>query len=117
LGGLPRIGGRGCGAQRRPGRIAAVDNGNAATIEPFQTDQRKAFNGFCMLIVRSNRAQEQLDDSPIALIANYSMHGTALGPGTAGSYEAVEIQASLIPRVPGNKHTTGKRLEGSALCR
>jgi len=39
------------------GRIAAVDNGNAATTEPFQANQRKAFNGRCMLIVRSNRVQ------------------------------------------------------------
>jgi len=36
-----------------PGSIAAVDNGNAATTEPFQTDHRKAFNGLALLIVRS----------------------------------------------------------------
>jgi beta-galactosidase len=40
-----------------PGRIAAVDNGNPATVEPFQADYRKAFSGLCMLIVRSQRAQ------------------------------------------------------------
>src|SRR5579885_465519 len=39
------------------GRIAAVDNGNAATIEPFQAHQRKAFNGLCLLIVRSSRGR------------------------------------------------------------
>jgi beta-galactosidase len=39
------------------GRIAAVDNGNAATVEPFQADSRKAFNGLAMLIVRSNRGE------------------------------------------------------------
>jgi len=36
------------------GRIAAVDNGNPATIEPFHADRRKAFNGLALLIVRSN---------------------------------------------------------------
>jgi beta-galactosidase len=36
-----------------PGKIAAVDNGNAATTEPFQADYRKAFNGLALLIVRS----------------------------------------------------------------
>jgi beta-galactosidase len=36
------------------GRIAAVDNGNAATVEPFQANERKAFSGMAMLIVRSN---------------------------------------------------------------
>jgi beta-galactosidase len=30
-----------------------VDNGNAATIEPFQARQRRAFNGLALLIVRS----------------------------------------------------------------
>lgn len=37
------------------GRIAAVDNGNPATVEPFQADQRHAFSGLCLLIVRSVR--------------------------------------------------------------
>jgi beta-galactosidase len=35
------------------GFIAAVDNGNAATEEPFQADHRKALNGLALLIVRS----------------------------------------------------------------
>jgi beta-galactosidase len=35
------------------GTIAGVDNGNAATEEPFQADHRKAFNGLALLIVRS----------------------------------------------------------------
>jgi beta-galactosidase len=39
------------------GSLAAVDNGNAATVEPFQADYRKAFNGLCLLIVRSERGQ------------------------------------------------------------
>jgi beta-galactosidase len=40
-----------------PGSIAAVDNGNAATIEPFQSDSRNAFNGLALLIVRSQPGQ------------------------------------------------------------
>ena len=36
------------------GRIAAVGNGNAATTEPFKANQRRTFNGLCMIIVRSN---------------------------------------------------------------
>jgi beta-galactosidase len=40
-----------------PGKIAAVDNGNAATTEPFQADYRKAFNGLALLIVRSEPGQ------------------------------------------------------------
>lgn len=36
-----------------PGTIAAVGNGNPGTTEPFQSNCRKAFNGLCMLIVRS----------------------------------------------------------------
>jgi beta-galactosidase len=35
------------------GTIAGVDNGNAATEEPFQADYRKAFSGMALVIVRS----------------------------------------------------------------
>jgi beta-galactosidase len=35
------------------GAIAGVDNGNAASIEPFQADYRKAFSGMALVIVRS----------------------------------------------------------------
>jgi beta-galactosidase len=35
------------------GTIEAVDNGNAATEEPFHADHRKAFSGLALLIVRS----------------------------------------------------------------
>jgi beta-galactosidase len=40
-----------------PGKIAAVDNGNPASIESFQAGQRKAFSGLCLLVVRSQRGQ------------------------------------------------------------
>ena len=40
-----------------PGQIAGVDNGNAATVEPFQADHRKAFSGMALLIVRSRAGQ------------------------------------------------------------
>lgn len=39
------------------GTIAAVDNGNAATTEPFQADHRKAFSGMALLIVRSTAGE------------------------------------------------------------
>ena len=39
------------------GFIQAVDNGNAATVEPFHADSRKAFNGLALLIVRSRPGQ------------------------------------------------------------
>ncbi len=34
------------------GKIAAVGNGDQASLESFQANQRKAFNGLCQLIVR-----------------------------------------------------------------
>jgi len=40
-----------------PGRIIAVDNGDAASFEPFQADYRKAFNGKCLVIVRTQAGQ------------------------------------------------------------
>ena len=39
------------------GHIEAVDNGNAATVESFQADHRKAFHGLALLIVRSTPGQ------------------------------------------------------------
>jgi beta-galactosidase len=39
------------------GSIAAVDNGNAATVESFQADHRMAFNGLALLIVRSHAGE------------------------------------------------------------
>ena len=37
------------------GTIAAVGNGNAATTAPFIADERDAFNGLCMLIVKAGK--------------------------------------------------------------
>jgi beta-galactosidase len=42
-------------AVQGPGRIAAVDNGSASSLEPFQADRRKAFSGLALLVVRSKR--------------------------------------------------------------
>jgi beta-galactosidase len=41
-----------------PATIAAVDNGNAASIEPFQASYRKAFNGLCLLVIKSNKGEK-----------------------------------------------------------
>jgi beta-galactosidase len=38
-----------------PGRLAAVDNGNPASLEPFQSDQRRAFGGLALAVVRGQR--------------------------------------------------------------
>lgn len=40
-----------------PGEVVAVDNGDAASFEPFQASQRKAFNGMCLVIVRAKAGQ------------------------------------------------------------
>lgn len=45
-----------------PAEIAAVGNGNAATTESFIADYRKAFNGQCLLVLRSkNKEAGQID--------------------------------------------------------
>ena len=41
-----------------PATIAAVGNGNAASLEPFQANYRKAFNGLCMLILKSKKGEQ-----------------------------------------------------------
>jgi len=40
------------------GEIAAVGNGDSATVEPFQADYRRAFYGKAMLIVKSKKGQK-----------------------------------------------------------
>ncbi|HKB90491.1 MAG TPA: beta-galactosidase GalB [Opitutaceae bacterium] len=40
-----------------PGEIAAVDNGDATSFEPFQATERKAYNGLCLVIVRSKAGE------------------------------------------------------------
>lgn len=40
-----------------PGEIAAVGNGDAASHEPFQARERKAYNGLCLAIVRAKAGQ------------------------------------------------------------
>jgi beta-galactosidase len=54
-----------------PGSIAGVDNGNAATVEPFQADYRQAFNGLALVIIRSqsNSGKIQLTASSEGLAA------------------------------------------------
>ncbi|HLN55835.1 MAG TPA: beta-galactosidase GalB [Bacteroidales bacterium] len=38
-----------------PGKIVAVDNGDATSKEPFQASQRKAYNGMCLVIVKAEK--------------------------------------------------------------
>jgi beta-galactosidase len=40
-----------------PGEIVAVDNGDATSLESFQTPERNAYNGLCMVIVRAKAGQ------------------------------------------------------------
>ena len=40
-----------------PGEIVATDNGDPTSLESFQAQQRKAFNGLCLVIVRARRGQ------------------------------------------------------------
>ena len=40
-----------------PGEIVATDNGDPASFESFQSHDRKAFNGLCLVIVRGKPGQ------------------------------------------------------------
>ena len=42
------------------GKIVGVDNGYQASMEPFKADQRKAFNGKCLVIIQSNYHNEPI---------------------------------------------------------
>jgi len=52
-----------------PGEIAAVGNGNANSHESFQADQRKAYNGLCLVIIKSGR------DMPGEIVLSASAEG------------------------------------------
>jgi beta-galactosidase len=38
-----------------PGKIVAVDNGDATSNDPFQASYRKAYNGMCLVIVKAEK--------------------------------------------------------------
>ncbi len=40
-----------------PAKIAGVDNGDSASLEPFQADHRAAFHGLALVIVRSVKGE------------------------------------------------------------
>jgi beta-galactosidase len=40
-----------------PGEIVATDNGDATSLAPFQSSERKAFNGLAVAIVRAKASQ------------------------------------------------------------
>ncbi len=42
------------------GVIAAVDNGNIATTELYQTNKRKAYKGRCIAVVKANAANGKI---------------------------------------------------------
>ena len=67
-------------AVQGPGRIAAVDNGNAASLEPFQADRRKAFSGLALLVVRSKAGE------------NGQILVTAASDGLAGARAAIRTE-------------------------
>jgi beta-galactosidase len=43
-----------------PGEIVAVDNGNATSLDTFQTPERDAYNGLCLVIVRTTGQPGQI---------------------------------------------------------
>jgi beta-galactosidase len=40
-----------------PGQIVAVDNGDATSHDSFQSDNRKAYNGMCLVIVKAEKGK------------------------------------------------------------
>jgi len=63
------------------GRIAAVDNGDPTSLEPFQADRRKAFHGLALLVVRADRAGR----GPIRVVAT--------APGLVPGQVTLEVTA------------------------
>jgi beta-galactosidase len=53
----PRADNRICFSIEGPGEIVATDNGDPTSFELFQSHERKAFNGLCLVIVRGKVGQ------------------------------------------------------------
>jgi beta-galactosidase len=66
------------------GRRAAVDNGNPATVEPFQADERRAFGGLALLIVQSEKGRA----GPIRVTAR--SEGLRPAEATLSAFESPE---------------------------
>jgi beta-galactosidase len=64
------------------GEIAGVDNGNAATTEPFHADHRKAFNGMALLILRSHNEPGKI-------------HVDASGVGLAPAQLDIQVKSEM----------------------
>jgi beta-galactosidase len=64
-----------------PGEIAATDNGDATSFESFQARDHKAFNGLCLVIIRSTQGA----GGPIVLKAGSS--------GLAGASVTIQSRA------------------------
>jgi beta-galactosidase len=67
------------------GDIAGVDNGNAATTEPFHADHRKAFNGLALLILRSRATPGKI-------------HVVATGDGLSEAALDIQSQSTMVTR-------------------
>src|SRR5690606_17704667 len=62
-----------------PGEIAAVDNGDPTSHESFKANERKAFNGKCLVIIKSKdetgtitlrASSDDLEESTITINVN-----------------------------------------------
>jgi beta-galactosidase len=67
------------------GEIAGVDNGNAATTEPFQADHRRAFSGMALLILRSHSEQGKI-------------HVVATGDGLAQAQIDIQTKSEMAAK-------------------
>ena len=69
-----------------PGEIVATDNGDPTSFEPFQQPGRKAFNGLCLVIVRSIPGKSGTirlkAESDTLQAANISLQGTTKIPSS-----------------------------------
>ena len=67
------------------GEIGGVDNGNAATTEPFHADHRKAFSGMALLILRSHNEPGKI-------------HVVATGEGLAPAQLDIQVKSEMAAK-------------------
>ncbi|MEA3189117.1 MAG: beta-galactosidase [Chthoniobacter sp.] len=64
-----------------PGEIIAVDNGDATDLHSFQSKERKAFNGLCLVVVRT------VEGKPGPIVLKATSDGLAAGETTISAEE------------------------------
>ncbi|MEQ8839215.1 MAG: DUF4982 domain-containing protein, partial [Lacipirellulaceae bacterium] len=98
------------------GTIAAVGNGNAATTAPFIADERDAFNGLCMLIVKAGKQAGAITvKAQSEGLQSDSTTLSVIPEGSAGQAPDLEIKLGQVSKTSVFENETWSHWGGSVV--